>query len=263
MATAGAQAYKHVSPAMAGPRRKRAMGKSATIRILSLIGAMLAVLAMDALAASHKVVPVSGAEALQKLLDGNQRSSAGELGHPNQSKERRAAVAHGQHPFAVILGCSDSRVAPELVFDQGLGDLFVVRLAGNVADHVAIETIDYAVKHLGVRLVMVLGHDRCSAVTAAVEGHEQPGDVGPMLAELRPAVLASRGMPGDPVDNAVRANVELIVAKLRSSKPLRAMVQGGELKIVAAVYHLTSGKVEILPEHRSTLSRTAPLLPRP
>ncbi len=190
---------------------------------------------------------VGAAEALRQLLDGNQRYVEGRLTRPNQTIERRATVAGGQHPVAAVLGCSDSRVPPEIILDQGLGDLFVVRLAGNVADPVAIDSIDYAVSHLGVRLIMVLGHDRCGAVTAAVQGHEAPGDVGPMLAELRPAVEATKSMPGDPVANAIAANVELTVAKLEYSKPLSAMVKSGELRIVGGVYNLTTGKVEILP----------------
>ena len=163
-----------------------------TVTILALC-----VIAHQTRAASNYTPTISGADAFTKLLDGNQRYSQGHPEHPNQSVERRTDLANGQHPFATVLGCSDSRVPPELVFDQGLGDLFVVRLAGNVADTVAIESIDYSVQHLGVRLIMVLGHDKCGAVTAAVVGHDEPGDVGPMLRELRPAVAASRNMPGD------------------------------------------------------------------
>ncbi len=216
-----------------------------------LCAAILIAAALGALgAASEHPASIGAGQAIQRLLDGNGRYVEGELRRPNQSVERRAEVALGQHPFAAILACSDSRVAPEIVFDQGLGDLFVVRLAGNVADPVAIESLDYAVKHLGTRLIVVMGHDRCGAVTAAVEGHEDAGDVGPMLAELRPAVEASKGKPGDPIDNAVRANVELTVARLSSSKPLSAMVKGRELEIVGAVYHLDTGKVEMLaPPH--------------
>ncbi len=216
-------------------------------------GAWLGVVAVVLLIAPAKAGAASGqasvgaAEALQRLLDGNHRYVEERLIHPNQTTERRATVAGGQHPFAAILGCSDSRVPPEIVFDQGLGDLFVVRLAGNVADPVAIDSLDYAVAHLGARLILVLGHERCGAVTAAVEGHEEPGDVGPMLAELRPAVAASKALPGDPVANAIRANVELTVDNLRMSKPLSAMVASGDLKIVGGIYHLTTGKVEMLP----------------
>lgn len=206
----------------------------------------LCVIAHQTRAASNYTPTISGADAFTKLLDGNQRYSQGHPEHPNQSVERRTDLANGQHPFATVLGCSDSRVPPELVFDQGLGDLFVVRLAGNVADTVAIESIDYSVQHLGVRLIMVLGHDKCGAVTAAVVGHDEPGDVGPMLRELRPAVAASRNMPGDKIENAVRENVILTVQKLSSSKELSGMVKSGGLKIVGGIYHLATGKVEIL-----------------
>jgi carbonic anhydrase len=215
------------------------------------LAAILTILALSlivhpAQAASNDVPTINGADAFTKLLDGNQRFSQGHPEHPNQSTERRTDLANGQHPFATVLGCSDSRVPPELVFDQGLGDLFVVRLAGNVADTVAIESIDYSVKHLGVRLIMVLGHDKCGAVTAAVIGHEEPGDVGPMLRELRPAVAATRNMAGNKIDNAIRENVILTVQKLSTSKELRAMVNSGDLKIVGGIYHLSTGTVEIL-----------------
>ncbi|HVN64668.1 MAG TPA: carbonic anhydrase, partial [Candidatus Binataceae bacterium] len=127
---------------------------------------------------------MSAGQALQKLLDGNQRFIAGKMEHPHQSPERRNETAKGQHPFATVLSCSDSRTGPEVLFDRGLGDLFIVRVAGNVADQLVIESIDYSVKHLGIRLIVVLGHRRCGAVIAAVEGHEEPGDVGPLLSEL-------------------------------------------------------------------------------
>lgn len=197
-------------------------------------------------AASNNTPVMSGAAALTKLLDGNQRFSKGQPEHPNQSTDRRTQLANGQHPFATVLGCSDSRVAPELVFDQGLGDLFVVRVAGNVADTVAIESIDYSVKHLGVRLIMVLGHDKCGAVTAAVIGHAEQGELAAILRQLRPAVEASKDMPGDKIDNAIRENVILTVRKLSTSKELAGMVKSGQLKIVGGIYHLTSGQVEML-----------------
>ncbi len=213
---------------------------------------LLAVAGAVVTASDHPAPSIDGAQALRQLLDGNQRYVDGKAACRNQNQDRRTELANGQHPFAAILGCSDSRVPPEIVFDQGLGDLFAVRLAGNVADPVAIESIDYAVKHLGTRLVLVLGHDRCGAVTAAVIGHEEPGDVGPMLAELRPAVTATKGMPGDPVANAIRANVELTVSKLKESEPLRAMVQSGELKIAGGIYRLDTGKVELLADRHDT-----------
>ncbi len=197
--------------------------------------------------AAEPILPrVDAQHALQMLLDGNERFRADKMEHPNQTPARREEVAKGQRPFAAILACSDSRTPPEVLFDQGLGDLFVARVAGNVADQVVIETLDYAVTHLGVRLIMILGHTRCGAVIAAVAGHDEPGDVGPMLRELKPAVAAAEKLPGDKVANAVRENVMLIVKDLRASKELSAMVNSGDVKIVGGIYDLSSGKIEML-----------------
>jgi len=207
---------------------------------------VLSIVTARALMAADSEPSMPADQALKLLLEGNQRFIAGKMEHPNQSPARRDEVAKGQHPFASVLACADSRTAPEIVFDRGLGDLFTVRVAGNVADKVVIESLDYSVKHLGVRLVMVLGHTRCGAVIAAVDGHDAPGDVGPMLSELRPAVAASKGMPGDPVLNAVRQNVILIVEKLSTSAELSAMVKSGELKIVGGVYDLSTGTIDML-----------------
>jgi len=197
-------------------------------------------------AAVHE--PAIGAEqALKLLLEGNQRFVAGKLERPNQMPVRRAEVAKGQHPFAAVLACSDSRTPPEIIFDRGLGDIFTVRVAGNVADQVVIESLDYSVKHLGVRVVMVLGHRRCGAVTAAVEGHEKDKeDIREIVKELEPAVRATHGMPGDPVENAVRENVKLVVKNLAASRELSAMVKSGELKIVGGIYDLDTGTIEML-----------------
>ena len=214
---------------------------------------LLAFAAMPLVAARTVTAAVSAAtmpadQALKLLLEGNQRFVAGKLEHPNQTPDRRAEVAKGQHPFASVLACSDSRTPPEIIFDRGLGDIFTVRVAGNVADKVVIESLDYSVKHLGVRTVMVLGHRRCGAVIAAVEGHEGTADqdVGPMLSELRPAVADSKGEPGDPVENAVRENVKLVVKKLATSEELAAMVKSGELKIVGGIYDLDTGTIQML-----------------
>ena len=209
-------------------------------------------IATVSIAITHAVIAavsaptMSADEALKLLLDGNQRFVAGKLEHPNQTPERRAEVAKGQHPFASVLACSDSRTPPEIIFDRGLGDIFTVRVAGNVADKVVIESLDYSVKHLGVRVMMVLGHRRCGAVIAAVAGHEDEGDVGPMLSELRPAVEASKGMAGDPVENAVRENVKLVMKNLATSEELSAMVKSGELKVVGGIYDLDTGTIEML-----------------
>ena len=221
--------------------------KKNKLRVLSLlvVGALSITMTRAAMAVvAAPTMPAN--QALKLLLEGNQRFVAGQLEHPNQTPDRRAEVAKGQHPFASVLACSDSRTPPEIIFDRGLGDIFTVRVAGNVADKVVIESLDYSVKHLGVRVVMVLGHRRCGAVIAAVEGHEEEGDVGPMLSELRPAVAASKGMPGDPIENAVRENVKLVMKNLATSSELSAMVKSGELKIVGGIYDLDTGTIEML-----------------
>jgi len=218
------------------------------LRMLTLlvVGALSITMARAAIAlVAPATMPAN--QALKLLLEGNQRFVAGKLEHPNQTPDRRTEVAKGQHPFASVLACSDSRTPPEIIFDRGLGDLFTVRVAGNVADKVVIESLDYSVKHLGVRVVLVLGHRRCGAVIAAVEGHSEEGkDVGPMLKELDPAVHATHDMPGDPVENAVRANVRLVMLNLATSPELRAMVISGELKIVGGIYDLDTGTIEML-----------------
>src|SRR5215472_1063099 len=211
--------------------------------LILLAIAALSVAAARAVIAAEHAPTMPPAQALQLFIAGN-------LEHPNQTPERRTEVAKGQHPFAAVLACSDSRTPPEIIFDRGLGDIFTVRVAGNVADKVVIESLDYSVKHLGVRVVMVLGHRRCGAVIAAVEGHEGTADqdVGPMLTELRPAVAESRNMPGDPVENAVRENVLLVMKNLEGSVELSAMVKAGDLKIVGGIYDLDTGKIEMLKE---------------
>lgn len=218
-------------------------------KILALLAiAALSIATTRAVIAAVHAPTMSADQSLKLLLEGNQRFVAGKLEHPNQTPARRAEVAKGQHPFASVLACADSRTPPEIIFDRGLGDIFTVRVAGNVADKVVIESLDYSVKHLGVRTVMVLGHRRCGAVIAAVDGHEGTADqdVGPMLTELRPAVAASKGEAGDPVENAVRENVKLVVKNLATSEELSAMVKSGELKIVGAIYDLDTGTIEML-----------------
>jgi carbonic anhydrase len=191
---------------------------------------------------------VSGAVAQQKLMDGNKRYVEARLSHPNQTVERRTEIAKKQRPFAAILSCADSRVPPEIVFDQGLGDLFVVRVAGNILDDTALASLEYAVDHLGVRYIMVLGHERCGAVEATLAGGEAPGHIGGLVKAIQPAVDKASKEPGDPVENAVRANVALVVQQLKSSTPiLEKLVKKGDLTVVGARYDLDDGEVEILP----------------
>lgn len=187
---------------------------------------------------------------LARLMAGNKRFVASKLTHRNQGAPRRAVVAKKQQPFAAILGCADSRVPPEVVFDQGIGDLFVVRVAGNVADSPGIGSLEYAADHLDVRLVMVLGHSRCGAVDAALRataGAELSAGLRSLVDAIQPAILAAKDRPGDTLDNAVRANVVHVVGQLRSTKPVLAGLAGdGKLRIVGARYDLDTGAVELL-----------------
>lgn len=200
-------------------------------------------------AAAAPAVPPE--EALQRLMAGNTRYVQGFVAHPNADAARRVEVAKGQHPFAVILTCADSRVPPEIIFDQGLGDLFVIRVAGNVVDDAVIASIEYAVMHLGVSLVMALGHERCGAVTAAMDalaGKGDPADretlIGSLVALIAPAVRAVPANAPDRVDAAVNLNAANAAAEIfAGSRALRAKVLAGQLKIVAARYDLDDGTV--------------------
>lgn len=184
--------------------------------------------------------------ALRGLMAGNQRFVGGQLSHPNQTVQRRQDLANGQHPAAIILGCADSRVAPEVVFDQGMGDLFVVRVAGNVVNDDNLGSIEYGVEHLGTRLIVVLGHERCGAVAAAVQGGKAEGHIANLLKGLQPAVAAAKGQPGDAAENVMRANVLRMVALLSADETLSPEVKTGKVKIVGARYDLDTGAVTLL-----------------
>ncbi len=180
-----------------------------------------------------------------RLMAGNRRYVAGQPTHPDQTPARRGELAAGQRPFAAILGCADSRVSPEILFDQGLGHLFVVRVAGNIVDNAVLGSLEYAVAHLGVRLIVVLGHTDCGAVQAAVEGSAHEGAIARVVEAILPAVKLARSQPGPPVDNAVRANVVRTVERLRSAEPvLAAAVNQGRLQIRGAIYDLATGVVQ-------------------
>src|SRR5215831_3054125 len=163
---------------------------------------------------------LSADQALSRLLAGNARFVAYKERHPDESADRRRELISGQHPFAVILGCSDSRVAPELLFDEGLGDLFVIRVAGNIVDDAVLGSIEYAVEHLGTKLIVVLGHEKCGAVSAAVESESAPGHIGSLVSAIRPAVLATASAPGDRVHNCVVENARRVARQIRESEPI-------------------------------------------
>ena len=191
---------------------------------------------------------------LARLLEGNERFAKGEAAHPRRKPEDFAPLADGQAPIAVIVGCADSRVSPELIFDQGVGDLFVVRLAGNVisgAGGSVKGSIEFAVAELGVPLVMVLGHSQCGAVTAAIkhiDAHDAlPGSLGDLIETLKPAVAMAQNCPGNLLDNVIIANVERGVERVKALDPLVTdPVKKGIVKVVGAVYDLRSGRVTVI-----------------
>lgn len=188
---------------------------------------------------------VSADEAVKMLVAGNQRYAAGHLRHPHQTMVQRRKVVEGQHPFAAVLSCADSRVPPEIIFDEGLGDLFVTRVAGNTADNAVLGSLEYSAEHLHVPVIVVLGHTGCGAVTAAVEGGEIHDHVRGLVDALKPAVDKAKSMSGDVKTNAVYANVDMTVARLRASEPtLGKLVRENKLRIVGAVYDLKTGRID-------------------
>jgi carbonic anhydrase len=184
--------------------------------------------------------------ALQKLMEGNQRFTQHHPQYPDQSQARLQEVAQAQHPFVTILSCADSRVPAEIVFDQGIGDIFDVRIAGNIAIPEAIGSIEYAVVLLGTPVLMVLGHERCGAVTAAVQNQALLGDISSFVKAIKPAVERVKDQSGDAVENAVVANVQYQIERLKRSPLLSERLQSGKLKIVGGRYDLDTGSVTIV-----------------
>jgi carbonic anhydrase len=186
---------------------------------------------------------------LARLVKGNERYVAGTARRHDFVNEREALVG-GQNPYAGILSCADSRIAPEYAFDSGRGDLFVCRVAGNFANADTVASMEYAVAILGTQLLMVLGHDSCGAVSATIKSLKDnvtlPGHLPSLVTSIAPAVNAVSGRPGDPLDNAIRQNVIDNVAKLKSATPiLSAAVEQGKLRVVGGIYRLKDGKIEI------------------
>ncbi|HEY4284863.1 MAG TPA: carbonic anhydrase [Chthoniobacterales bacterium] len=193
---------------------------------------------------------VAPAEAISKLKEGNGRYTSGSLQHPGQTTERRTELAKTQHPFAAILCCSDSRVPPEVVFDQGLGDLFIVRVAGNVINDEGLGSLEYTVDHLGTRLILVLGHQRCGAVDAARETiaakGKAPGHIQSLVTAIKPAVEATAK---EDLDATIKANVKHVVDSVRSSSPiLKAAIDSGKIQVIGGYYSLDTGAVTFLDE---------------
>lgn len=190
---------------------------------------------------------VEGAEAITLLQAGNERFVKGEIAVKDVGATRREELAKGQEPFAVVVTCSDSRVPPEIVFDQALGDVFVVRVAGNVIDEVALGSVEYAVEHLESPAIIVLGHESCGAVKATVAGGKAPGSVGAIVKMIQPAVDAAKKLgvakamlPEEAADENVANQLET----LKDSRILAEKLKEKELVIKGAKYHLDSGEVE-------------------
>jgi carbonic anhydrase len=189
-------------------------------------------------------------QALERLIDGNARFAAGAAEGPNRDPDHRRSLVAGQEPWAMVVSCADSRVPPELLFDVGLGELFVVRVAGNLAMPAVLGSVELAVAELGCRLLVVLGHEGCGAVQAAMAGPEvHDGAVRELANRVAESFGEVEPAAADPVAERVYANVRRQVALFQSSSPsLSAKVAAGELRIVGAVYGLASGHVTVLPE---------------
>lgn len=221
---------------------------------MKLVSAIIATLTLSILfsptsLSQNAEEKITADSVLAELKSGNGHHVQRRYQHPHDSLERRRQLVSGQHPHAEILSCSDSRVPPEIVFDQGLGDLFIVRVAGNVATDTEIGSLEYGAEHLHIPLLVVLGHESCGAVTAAVQGGPPEGHITALVNLITPAVEKSRGMSGDPVAKAVRMNVEMVVKQLRTSTPiLSELVAHGKLRIVGAVYSIETGAVTWLPD---------------
>lgn len=186
---------------------------------------------------------------LNELLEGNNRFANEANEFPRLDKNRRLEGLNGQSPKAIIIGCADSRVPPELIFDQGLGDLFVLRVAGNIVDEAIIGSVEYAVAHLETPLLMVLSHTNCGAVGAAISTsvEEAPGSIGSLVEAIQPAVEKVRGMEGDFQDNATKENARLVAESLKSEGTIiKNAFEGKKLEIVSAYYDLETGLVTVL-----------------
>lgn len=184
-------------------------------------------------------------ESIERLKDGNARFVKDILNGNLQDRSRRESLVDGQSPYAIILGCADSRVIPELAFDTGLGELFVVRVAGNVANSSSIASIEYAVAHLGTKLIVVLSHQSCGAVTAAVTGGDNGENLNHLLAHISPAVKASKKNAN--INDIVKLNAKNTVAELESrSAIIKDAIYNGGLKILPAYYNLNTGEVDFI-----------------
>ena len=217
-----------------------------TSKLTLIVSIALLSAAAFVVAGEHAVPSVGADAALAKLKEGNARFAASKVSDEKPTAARREETAKAQHPFAIVVACADSRTAPEIVFDGNIGDLFVVRTAGNLVDDHALGSIEYAVGHLGARLIVVLGHQRCGAVSAAIASDTAPGHVQSLVRDIQPAVQAEKGKPGDALDNTIAENAREVAARIHKQAELGDA--GKDVRIVPAVYSLDTGKVDWLKE---------------
>lgn len=187
--------------------------------------------------------PLIYKESLKRLITGNERYTRDALVHPNRSQARREALSELQAPFAIVVGCSDSRVSPVIIFDQGIGDLFEVRIAGNVVGPIEIASVEYSAKFLGSSLIFVLGHENCGAVNAVLKNQTQ--DIEPIAEKIREAIKANPELSNNPLESAIKANVHSVVKQLRTNPLIAQLIKEKKLEVVGGYYHLESGKVEL------------------
>ena len=185
--------------------------------------------------------------ALQLLIDGNQRFVNNMRQNPNQTIARVTQVAPSQAPFAAILGCADSRFPAEILFDRGIGDILVCRVAGNVTTPEEKGSLEFGTLVLGAKVLMVVGHENCGAVKAAIAGGELPGQIGSLTKAIKPAVESSKNQAGDMVVNAVKQNIKLQASRLKDSPVISGLIQEGKLLVVGGYYDLDTAAVEIIP----------------
>ncbi len=182
-------------------------------------------------------------EILARLINGNTRFVADLLEGKLQDSKRRESLLSGQNPFAIILNCSDSRVVPEFIFDTGLGELFTVRVAGNIANSSTIASIEYAVVNMESKLIVVMGHENCGAVSSAIDGGDNGTNLNHLLAHITPAISACK--KDATIDDIVKKNAELTVNDLKNkSTILKEALDNGSIKIIPAYYNLGTGKVD-------------------
>jgi carbonic anhydrase len=233
------------------PFRRRDFCRLTAVAAFTLSHPDFFVAAQQPAATEPKPKVLTPDESLRALLAGNQRFVKGQIVNPRRSPADFSPLAKAQYPEAVVITCSDSRVAPEILFDVGGGDLFVVRVAGNVVDGAGVTvkgSTEYAIAELNVPLVLILGHSNCGAVKAAIQHinakDSLPGAINGLVELIKPAVTQSKGQPGDPLENAIIQNVKNGVTRLEGLEPILAPgVNEGKVKVVGAVYDLKSGAV--------------------